>query len=88
MDDRTLAAGAGTYANNASCAVSATSTGEHFIRNVVAAEICLRARCLGVPLRQAADELVELHVSSRERPRGLAEPGARHRSAGTPSAGR
>ena len=33
--------GAGTYANNESCAVSATGTGEFFIRQVVAADICM-----------------------------------------------
>ena len=32
--------GAGTYANNASCAVSATGHGEYFIRSVVAHDIC------------------------------------------------
>src|SRR6202167_2789374 len=32
--------GAGTYANNESCAISATGVGEFFIRNVVAADIC------------------------------------------------
>jgi hypothetical protein len=39
----------------------------------------------GMPGRVDAQEL---HASSREGPRGLAEPGTRHRSAGTPSAGR
>jgi beta-aspartyl-peptidase (threonine type) len=34
--------GAGTYANNASCAVSATGHGEFFIRYVVAYDICRR----------------------------------------------
>jgi beta-aspartyl-peptidase (threonine type) len=34
--------GAGNYANNASCAVSATGTGEYFIRWVVAHSICER----------------------------------------------
>ncbi|HYL38455.1 MAG TPA: isoaspartyl peptidase/L-asparaginase [Bryobacteraceae bacterium] len=58
--------GAGTYANNASCAVSATGTGEYFMRNVVAADICERVRYLHVSLAQAADdvvmkELVEQH---------------------------
>jgi beta-aspartyl-peptidase (threonine type) len=32
--------GAGTYANNASCAVSATGDGEFFIRAVVAHDVC------------------------------------------------
>ena len=50
--------GAGTYANNQSCAVSATGTGEYFIRNVVAHDICARMLYKGVPLAQAADEVV------------------------------
>lgn len=58
--------GAGTYANNESCAVSATGTGEFFIRNIVAADICERVRYLHVSVEQAATdvvmkELVEQH---------------------------
>jgi beta-aspartyl-peptidase (threonine type) len=58
--------GAGTYANNESCAVSGTGTGEFFMRNIVAADICERVRYLHVPLEQAANdvvmkELVEQH---------------------------
>jgi L-asparaginase / beta-aspartyl-peptidase len=48
--------GAGTYANNDSCAVSATGTGEYFIRNVVVSDICARVRYLHVTLDQAANE--------------------------------
>jgi beta-aspartyl-peptidase (threonine type) len=50
--------GAGTYANNDSCAVSATGTGEYFIRNVVASDICARVRYLHVSLDQAANDVV------------------------------
>jgi beta-aspartyl-peptidase (threonine type) len=50
--------GAGTYANNDSCAVSATGTGEYFMRNVVASDICARVRYLHVPLAQAAEDVV------------------------------
>jgi beta-aspartyl-peptidase (threonine type) len=50
--------GAGTYANNQSCAVSATGDGEFFIRNNVAADICARLRYSGLSLQQAADEVV------------------------------
>jgi beta-aspartyl-peptidase (threonine type) len=58
--------GAGTYANNQSCGVSGTGTGEFFMRNVVAADICERVRYLHVSLEQAANdvvmkELVEQH---------------------------
>jgi L-asparaginase / beta-aspartyl-peptidase len=50
--------GAGTYANNESCAVSATGTGEYFMRNVVASDICARVRYLHVSLDQAANDVV------------------------------
>ena len=58
--------GAGTYANNQSCAVSGTGEGEFFIRNIVAADICERVRYLHLPLEQVANdvvmkELVEQH---------------------------
>jgi L-asparaginase / beta-aspartyl-peptidase len=58
--------GAGTYANNESCAVSGTGVGEFYIRDVVAADICARVKYLHVPLEQAANdvvmkELVEQH---------------------------
>ena len=49
--------GAGTYANNNSCAVSATGHGEFFIRYVVAYNICNRVE-LGFPLDKAADTVV------------------------------
>jgi len=49
--------GAGTYANNASCAVSATGHGEFFIRYVVAYNICNRVE-LGASLNDAADKVV------------------------------
>jgi beta-aspartyl-peptidase (threonine type) len=42
--------GAGTYANNASCAVSATGHGEYFIRAVVAHDICAQMQYAGLPL--------------------------------------
>lgn len=50
--------GAGTYANNNSCAVSATGHGEYFIRYQVAADICRRMEYLNVPLAQAANHVV------------------------------
>ena len=45
--------GAGTYANNASCAVSATGHGEFFIRAAVAHDICAQVEYLKIPLAQA-----------------------------------
>ena len=53
--------GAGTWADNETCAVSATGTGEFFIRWAVAHEIAARIRHRGDPLERAAKEvLVEL----------------------------
>jgi len=49
--------GAGTYANNNSCAVSATGHGEYFIRYVVAYNICNRVES-GTPLSEAADTVI------------------------------
>jgi beta-aspartyl-peptidase (threonine type) len=46
--------GAGTYADNATCAVSATGHGEFFIRHVAAFAIAARLRHPGLSLDQAA----------------------------------
>ena len=46
--------GAGTYADNASCAVSATGSGEYFIRAVLAYDVSARMRYLGENLARAA----------------------------------
>ncbi len=51
--------GAGTYANNASCAVSATGHGEYFIRAVVAHDICALVEYRGWSLERAAREVVQ-----------------------------
>ena len=50
--------GAGTYAANDCCAVSATGHGEFFIRLAVAHEIASLVRYRGMDVRQAADEVV------------------------------
>ena len=50
--------GAGTYAANDCCAVSATGHGEFFIRAVVAHEIAALIRYRGLSVQQAADEVV------------------------------
>jgi beta-aspartyl-peptidase (threonine type) len=50
--------GAGTYASNASCAVSATGHGEYFIRTVVAHDICAQVEYLEIPLAQAVDNVL------------------------------
>ena len=45
--------GAGTYADNASCAVSATGHGEYFIRAVVAHDISAQMQYAGLPLAES-----------------------------------
>lgn len=50
--------GAGTYADNASCAISGTGHGEFFIRNVVAHDVCARVLYTGASLEAAADAVV------------------------------
>ncbi|WP_066558117.1 isoaspartyl peptidase/L-asparaginase family protein [Croceicoccus bisphenolivorans] len=50
--------GAGTYADDRGCAVSATGTGEVFIRIAAAHEINARMRMLGETAQQAADAVM------------------------------
>jgi beta-aspartyl-peptidase (threonine type) len=50
--------GAGTYADDRACAVSATGAGEFFIREGVTHEICARVRFEGESLKQAADTVM------------------------------
>ena len=50
--------GAGTYADDRSCAVSATGHGEIFIRAAVAHDICARMRYRRPRPRQAVREVV------------------------------
>ena len=51
--------GAGTYASNASCAISATGHGEYFIRTVVAREICARIEYLGESIDVATRAVID-----------------------------
>ena len=50
--------GAGTYADNRSCAVSATGHGEYFIRHTVARDICARMQFAGQSLQDAAESVI------------------------------
>lgn len=50
--------GAGTYADNRSCAVSATGHGEFFIRATVARDICSRVQYQGLDLTTAAETVI------------------------------
>ena len=50
--------GAGTYASNSSCAVSATGHGEYFLRWTVARDICARVELAGESLDEAARTVI------------------------------
>jgi len=50
--------GAGTYADDRSAAVSATGSGEYFIRAVAAHQLAERVRCGGETLQQALDSVL------------------------------
>jgi beta-aspartyl-peptidase (threonine type) len=63
--------GAGTYASNQSCAVSATGTGEYFIRLTVAREVCALVQYKGLTLQQAADQVIHKELESLHGDGGL-----------------
>lgn len=50
--------GCGTYANDATCAVSCTGSGEFFIRGVVAYDVSCLMEYQGLSLKAAADKVV------------------------------
>ncbi len=50
--------GSGTYANNATCAISSTGHGEYFIRGVVAYDISCLMEYKGLSLREACEKVV------------------------------
>lgn len=50
--------GAGTFADNDSCAVSATGHGEYFIRYNVAADICARVKYQNKDIKTAGKEVI------------------------------
>lgn len=51
--------GAGTYANNATCAVSCTGHGEYFIRWAAAYDVSAIMEYKGVSLKEAAEEVIQ-----------------------------
>ncbi|MFP4623281.1 MAG: isoaspartyl peptidase/L-asparaginase family protein [Gemmatimonadota bacterium] len=57
--------GAGTYASE-SCGISATGWGEFFIRNVVAYDICARAKYLGISLEESARAMIMEQLEAQE----------------------
>jgi beta-aspartyl-peptidase (threonine type) len=50
--------GAGTYADNESCAVSATGHGEYFIRGTIAHDVCAIMRYTGLTLVESANAVI------------------------------
>jgi beta-aspartyl-peptidase (threonine type) len=51
--------GAGTYANNATCAVSATGWGEYFMRGLVSYDISAMMEYKGISLQEATHEVIQ-----------------------------
>jgi beta-aspartyl-peptidase (threonine type) len=51
--------GAGMYANNATCAVSATGDGEYFIRATVAHDVSALMEYRAIPLKEAAQAVLD-----------------------------
>lgn len=51
--------GAGTYADNAACAISCTGTGEYFIRNSAAFHVAALMAYKGLPLDEAVRYVIE-----------------------------
>jgi beta-aspartyl-peptidase (threonine type) len=56
--------GAGTYANNNTCAVSSTGWGEFFIRGMVAFDISALMEYKGLSLKEAAKEVIQNKLPS------------------------
>lgn len=56
--------GAGTYANNASCAVSGTGHGEFFIRYTVASDIARLMEYKGMAIQDAANEVINKKMAN------------------------
>jgi len=63
--------GAGTYANNKTCAVSCTGTGEYFIRNVVAYDISALMEYKGWPVKKAAEYVINEKLKAQGGDGGL-----------------
>lgn len=69
--------GAGTYADNRCCAVSATGHGEYFIRTAVAHDIYARMAYGGATLQAAADAVVMDRLAKMGGEGGIIAVGAR-----------
>ena len=63
--------GAGTFADNSSCGVSATGTGEYFIRLTVASRICALVELQGLSLQAASDQVIRDELTAMEGDGGI-----------------
>lgn len=63
--------GAGNYANNKTCAVSCTGSGEYFIRGVVAYDVSALMEYKGYSVQKAADEVINNRLPRIEGDGGL-----------------
>ncbi len=63
--------GAGTYANNKTCAISCTGHGEIFIRAVVAYDVSALMEYKGEPLDKACDQVVNHRLKAMDGEGGL-----------------
>ena len=63
--------GAGTYADNNSCAVSCTGHGEYFIRHAVAFDVCARYKYLKESVEKAADYIIHTELNTNAGNGGL-----------------
>jgi len=63
--------GAGTYADNSTCAISATGHGEYFIRNVVAYDISARMKYLGETLGESAEYVINTKLKNQKAGGGI-----------------
>lgn len=63
--------GAGTYANNKTCAVSCTGHGEYFIRNVVAYDVAAIMDYQNKPLKEAAEYVINTKLKEQSASGGL-----------------
>lgn len=68
--------GAGTYADDAACAVSATGHGEFFIRNAVAHDICARVLYAEMSIREASESVVMEKLVEQDASGGVIALGA------------
>lgn len=63
--------GAGTFADNNSCAVSCTGHGEYFIRNAVAYDMAAQMKYLGRSVKEAAHDILHQKLKSQGGTGGL-----------------